>query len=42
MQRVTIFGDIHGNLPALEAVLTDIEAYDTSALYSLVVFSLSR
>ena len=35
MQRVTIFGDIHGNLPALEAVLTDIEAYDTSALYCL-------
>ena len=35
MQRVTIFGDIHGNLPALEAVLADIETHDTSPLYCL-------
>ena len=35
MQRVTIFGDIHGNLPALEAVLGDIEAHDTCPLYCL-------
>ena len=35
MQRVTIFGDIHGNLPALDAVLADIEANDKSPLYCL-------
>jgi len=35
MQSVTIFGDIHGNLPALEAVLTDIEAHDPTLLYCL-------
>jgi len=35
MQRVTIFGDIHGNLPALEAILADIEGHDTSPLYCL-------
>jgi putative phosphoesterase len=35
MQRVTIFGDIHGNLPALEAVLTDIETQDLTPLYCL-------
>lgn len=35
MQRVTIFGDIHGNLPALEAVLADIEAHDSSPIYCL-------
>jgi putative phosphoesterase len=35
MERVTIFGDIHGNLPALEAVLTHIEANDLSPLYCL-------
>jgi predicted phosphodiesterase len=26
MQRVTIFSDVHGNLPALQAVLADMEA----------------
>ena len=26
MQQLTIFGDIHANLPALEAVLTDMDA----------------
>jgi predicted phosphodiesterase len=26
MQRITIFGDIHGNMPALEAVFADMEA----------------
>lgn len=35
MKRVTIFGDIHGNLPALEAVLADIEAHEESPLYCL-------
>jgi putative phosphoesterase len=35
MNRVTIFGDIHGNLPALEAVLVDMEERDLSPLYCL-------
>jgi putative phosphoesterase len=35
MQRITIFGDIHGNLPALEAVLADIEARGLSPDYCL-------
>ena len=35
MQGITIFGDIHANLPALEAVLADIEARDLSPLYCL-------
>lgn len=35
MYRVTIFGDIHGNLPALEAVLADIDANSLSPLYCL-------
>jgi putative phosphoesterase len=35
MQRVTIFGDIHGNLPALEAVLADIDARELTPLYCL-------
>ena len=35
MQRVTIFGDIHANLPALEAVLADIEARGLSPDYCL-------
>ena len=35
MQSVTIFGDIHGNLPALEAVLSDIEIRKLSPLYCL-------
>lgn len=35
MNRVTIFGDIHGNLPALEAVLADIDANSLSPLYCL-------
>lgn len=35
MQRITIFGDIHGNLPALEAVLADIDAHEPSPLYCL-------
>jgi len=35
MQSLTIFGDIHANLPALEAVLADIEANDLSPLYCL-------
>jgi predicted phosphodiesterase len=35
MQSVTIFGDIHANLPALEAVLADIEARGLSPDYCL-------
>ena len=35
MNQVTIFGDIHGNLPALEAVLADIDAHDLAPLYCL-------
>ena len=35
MQRVTIFGDIHGNLPALEAVLADMDAKGLDPLYCL-------
>lgn len=35
MKQVTIFGDIHGNLPALEAVLADIDASSLSPLYCL-------
>ena len=34
-QRLTIFGDIHANLPALQAVLADTEARDLSPLYCL-------
>lgn len=35
MQHVTIFGDIHGNLPALEAVFADMKAHENSPLYCL-------
>jgi predicted phosphodiesterase len=35
MQRVTIFGDIHGNLPALLAVLGDMEAQGLAPDYCL-------
>ena len=35
MQSITIFGDIHANLPALEAVLADIEVRELSPLYCL-------
>lgn len=35
MHKMTIFGDIHGNLPALEAVLTDIDARGLGNLYCL-------
>lgn len=35
MNRLAIFGDIHGNLPALEAVLGDIDAQGLSPLYCL-------
>jgi putative phosphoesterase len=34
-QRITIFGDIHGNLAALEAVFSDIEARQMDNLYCL-------
>ncbi|MBE2266885.1 MAG: metallophosphoesterase family protein [Anaerolinea sp.] len=35
MNRITIFGDIHGNLPALEAVFQDMEARGLTDLYCL-------
>lgn len=35
MTQITIFGDIHGNLPALEAVFADIEARGLHDLYCL-------
>jgi putative phosphoesterase len=35
MQNVTIFGDIHANLPALEAVLDDMKTRALSSLYCL-------
>ena len=35
MERITIFGDIHGNLPALEAVLSDMEAGGLSPDYCI-------
>ncbi len=33
--RIAIFSDIHGNLPALEAVLDDIHGRDVNAVYCL-------
>lgn len=35
MDHVTIFGDIHGNLPALEAVFQDMETRGLANLYCL-------
>jgi putative phosphoesterase len=35
LNQVTIFGDIHGNLPALEAVFADMEARKSENLYCL-------
>ena len=35
MEYVTIFGDIHANLPALEAVFKDIEARELTNLHCL-------
>ena len=35
MQSITVFGDIQANLPALEAVLADMEARELSPLYCL-------
>jgi putative phosphoesterase len=35
MQQITIFGDIHGNIAALEAVLADIDARGLDNLYCL-------
>jgi putative phosphoesterase len=35
MNRVTIFGDIHGNLPALEAVFADMNSQEFGPLYCL-------
>jgi predicted phosphodiesterase len=33
--RIAIFSDIHGNLPALEAVLSDIASLHVDAVYCL-------
>ena len=35
MKQIAIFGDIHGNLPALEAVLADIDKRGLTTLYCL-------
>ncbi len=35
MKQITIFGDIHANLPALEAVFTDMAARQLDNLYCL-------
>jgi putative phosphoesterase len=35
MQQINVFSDIHGNLPALEAVLADLDAHRDSPLYCL-------
>jgi predicted phosphodiesterase len=35
MRTLTIFGDIHGNLPALEAVFEDMDARGLSERYCL-------
>ena len=34
-EQITIFGDIHGNLPALEAVFKDMDARGANQLYCL-------
>ena len=33
--RIALFSDIHANLPALEAVLTDIDSKKPDAMYCL-------
>jgi len=33
--RIAIFSDVHGNLPALDAVLADIDARGVDAVYCL-------
>lgn len=35
MNQITVFGDIHGNLPALEAVLADIDQRGLTELFCL-------
>ncbi len=35
MNQITVFGDIHGNLPALEAVFADMEQRELTNLYCL-------
>ena len=35
MDNIAIFSDIHGNIPALEAVLEDIEKRAISTIYCL-------
>jgi putative phosphoesterase len=35
MEQITVFGDIHGNLPALEAALADMDAHGLENRYCL-------
>lgn len=35
MRRIALFSDVHGNLPALDAVLADIESADIAEVYCL-------
>lgn len=35
MKKIAIFGDIHANLPALEAVLEDMDQHNLDAIYCL-------
>jgi putative phosphoesterase len=35
MSKISVFGDIHGNLPALEAVLADMDQHDRDNRYCL-------
>ena len=35
MRRIAIFSDIHGNLPALDAVLADVDAAGVTERYCL-------
>lgn len=35
MEKIIIFGDVHANLPAIEAVLSDIDAHQLQDVYCL-------
>jgi len=36
--RLAVMSDIHGNLPALEAVLSDLEQYQTDGIIQSLYF----
>ncbi|WP_317039264.1 metallophosphoesterase family protein [Siphonobacter aquaeclarae] len=36
--KIALFADIHANLPALEAVLADIDSRDVDAVYCLGIW----